>query len=163
MKQAMKKDNIEIEFIKWQQSVGKLIFYFGYIELTTYKCLEILPSEYIFDAVVDLSFAKRIDLIIDILKSKSLSAEYKNNFINKLNKAKELAKIRNQLAHEPAQIAVYEHIITGNIHLRAELRSLRKKNGKVLTLQDVDNYAEQVKLLAEDLQNIMGHSSKDAS
>ncbi len=149
----MKKTALNLQ--EWQQLVGKSIIAFGDIELVTYNCLTYLPSEHIFEVVSDLSFAKRIELISRIIESKDIPANLRDNFLELLAKAKEKAQVRNIIAHNPVQMSIYEHQKTGEILFQPEIAKIKKGN-KVITIKDLQRFAEEVEELSVNLYSLMG-------
>jgi len=144
----MSNDYFE-EFEQWKVLVGGTILAFGEIELVTLKCLERIPKDNIYKTASKLPFARRIELIIDILQPHSSISEY-SNFIAGLSKAKELSQYRNLLAHNPLAIEVYEHKATGDLHMLQLIRSSRNDK-KSIDLSSMKELAAEVQQLSADL------------
>lgn len=150
-----KVEKIDFDFDEWHGLIGRAIVACGDIELVTYKCLTYLPTEHIFEVVADLPFSKRIDLICKLIEDKPLPDELRTDFLQLLTKSKKTAETRNIIAHNPLQVSVYEHEKTGDIFVRPEIQTIRKKQ-KILRLNDMRRFTAEVEELSSDLHAVMG-------
>lgn len=148
----MKNNKLNLQ--EWHQLVGKSIMAFCNIELVTYECLINLPSEHIFEVVSDLSFAKRVDLISCIIDSKDIPENLRNNFLKLLKEAKAKAEIRNLIVHNPIFISFYEQRNSTGVFRQPEIIG-RKKKKKVITIEDLKQFTEDVESLSNDLHALM--------
>ena len=73
---------------EWRAVVGKAIVCFGELELITYQCLAHIPSDQISETSSQLGFARRIDLIVEILEGRRPIPEPAENFVS-LHRARE--------------------------------------------------------------------------
>lgn len=148
----MKNNKLNLQ--EWHQLVGKSIMAFCNIELVTYECLMNLPSEHIFDVVSDLSFAKRVDLISCIIADKDIPENLKNDFLKLMKKAKVNAEIRNLIVHNPLFISFYEQQNSKGVFMQPEIIRIKKRN-KVITIEDLKQFTEEVEKLSNDLHTLM--------
>jgi len=121
---------------------------FGEIEMFTYRCLEIFPSENIFPSVVNMRLSGRIDLISNVLKSK-FSEEESNKMISLLAKVKDLAKKRNLIVHNPIAWKIFEDE-EGNItDFKEVIRSLKQEH-KFMHFSDLESlHRETIDIIPE--------------
>ena len=85
----------------WAPLIGRLFIAFGYIEKTTHDCICEWAGETIYKYVARFRFSDRLDLAADLAESRDATQTVKQQFKEALLKARELAKHRNLLAHNP--------------------------------------------------------------
>jgi len=93
---------------EWEQLIGRAVSSFAEIELITYHCLKHIPRDNIFPTVSRLPFGRRVDLILGILDGLDGLPDVGEKFKENLQKAGELAEVRNLIAHNPTMRDVYE-------------------------------------------------------
>lgn len=143
------------EMEEWRQLVGTAILSFGDIEFITLKCLAHLPSDKIFKSMSGLPFSCRVDLIIEILQSRSSLPRHAEVLINKLQRAKALSEYRNVIAHNPLLLDVY--LIKANDDLRFEhaISSARSRE-KTIDLASLKELSAEIEDLAAELYLVLG-------
>lgn len=84
------------------EPVGKLMINFGGIELYSYIwIIELSRDEVLLDLAVDLSFGRRVELILHLIERERMPKGWKANSTDLWNAAKKLAEVRNTIAHSP--------------------------------------------------------------
>lgn len=94
---------------EWQILVGRFILAFGDIELLTYRIWRDRFSEN-----PPQRFGARTKRIIAHLDE---AAQADRALLALLTKARELAKRRNVVAHNPVQVQVFQHTATGKLYM----------------------------------------------
>ncbi len=139
---------------KWGAMVGQLILFFGDIENVTYLALLQLPKDKIFETTSSLSFGKRVDLVLELIKGHpEISEELSANFSTKLRAAKKLSEIRNIVAHSPLMMNVYVHPTEGWTHNEMALGNARN-NENNLSFDELSVAVVQVETLAKELYEL---------
>jgi len=105
------------EVQEWRSVIGKAIVCFGEVELVTYQCLAHIPSDKISETSSRLGFVNRVDLIIEILEGRQPVSEPVEKFVKLLKRARQLASVRNDIAHNPVMLNMFVHKATGDISL----------------------------------------------
>lgn len=85
----------------WSQSIGGLIINFGGLEFQTLRWIQLLGGE---SAAVEARgkiLSKRIDQVLRLLTTSNMTAETQLEVRGLWNEVKDLAKIRNRIAHNP--------------------------------------------------------------
>ncbi|MES9828205.1 MAG: hypothetical protein ABW201_08070 [Candidatus Thiodiazotropha sp.] len=93
---------------KWAILIGRVFIAFGSIERTTHECLKKWLEEPVYPHVKHMKFSSRVDLLIDVTKKQKYSEENTNEFVSNLKEAKELAKKRNLIAHNPLMLCLFQ-------------------------------------------------------
>lgn len=87
---------------KLSLQVGMFLVNFGAIELLSYEWLrKSSPSQKAFSMSIKQSFNDRVNKIIKLVKSMSLDNQSKNNIMNAWSITKDMAQLRNAIAHNP--------------------------------------------------------------
>jgi hypothetical protein len=102
-----------------------------------------LPRDRIFDTACNLELGKRIDLILEILSTRT-DGEL-SNLRELFLRAKGLNAERNLLAHNPLVFEFYENS-DGNHIVMEKIVSLKKPNRK-MSLDQVKEFSQQVEEL----------------
>jgi hypothetical protein len=105
--------------------VGEAITRFSEVEYITYECLRLLFPEKAFSELAKLFFAKRADLVISVLKPTDGGADKAPELIAHLRSAKKLAEVRNEIAHNPIHVSIYEEPGTGDMYLEWQIHNTR--------------------------------------
>ena len=140
---------------KWANLIGQIMIGFGDIEYITLECLHVFPTENIFPSVSKMNLTPRIDLIINIVESRFQKEEEKSPIINCLNKAKDLAKKRNLIAHNPMSMDVYANDNNEIYGFKEVIASLRNKNNKI-HFEDLEQLAKDVEEVKQRLMYEFG-------
>src|SRR3981081_4243231 len=106
---------------EWRGVVGKAIVCFGELELITYKCLAHIPSDRISETSSRLGFSRRVDLIVEILAGRRPPLQPVSDFVAMLKRAKQLANIRNDIAHNPVMLNMFVHKTSGDVLLEQSI------------------------------------------
>ena len=94
----------ERERVEWRGLVGTLMLRFGDIEYFTVRCLVHLGKG---KSARDDKFAKRTDRLIKVIRDRYGTSPPAAELVQKLEEAKSLAKVRNDIAHNPLQMRIY--------------------------------------------------------
>jgi hypothetical protein len=145
----MTADQHRAELETWRAVVGKAIVCFGELELITYKCLAHIPSDRISETSSRLNFARRVDLIVEILEGRAPLPANVATFVKKLRRAKELAQTRNDIAHNPVMLNVFVHEASGDVALENCIATAR--GGRFIDLAGAKEFADEVENLASEM------------
>lgn len=145
------------EMSEWHGIVGRAIVGFGELELVTYKCLAHLPSDKISDTSSRLGFALRVELIVEILESRKGTGSTAE-FVRMLKRARVLAQTRNDIAHNPVMLNVFENEASGDLLLERCIATAR--GGRVIDLAAAKEFADEVESLAAKLWLEIGKLSE---
>jgi hypothetical protein len=153
-------DEYQRETELWRAVVGQAIVCFGEIELVTLQCLAHIPSDRISQTSAKLPFARRVELIIEILEGRA-DAEQSVPFIQMLKRAKDLAKTRNDIAHNPVMLNIFVHKATGDDPLLQRCIATAR-GGRVIDLAEAKEFAAEVEDLAASLWMNLQRVAPDA-
>jgi hypothetical protein len=145
---------------EWETFIGQSIIAFGEIELVTHRWLAHSPRDAISNAAGRLPFAKRVDLILEILEGRDLD-DHALQFVISLKRAKKLAETRNDIAHNPVMLNVFVHEASGDVLLEQSISHVRAD--RVIDLEQMKEFTEDVKNLASAMWGqIMNMTKGDA-
>ena len=85
----------------WVPLIGRLFIAFGGIEGTTHACIREWAGETIHRNVARSRLSARLALAADLAESRNASETVKQEFKASLLQARDLAKHRNRIAHNP--------------------------------------------------------------
>jgi hypothetical protein len=142
-------DRHQREIEQWRAVVGKAIVSFGELELITHQCLVHIPSDKISDTSSRLPFARRVDLIIEILEGRMPIVEPVSKFIQMLKRTRKLAETRNDIAHYPVMMNVFIHKASGDVLLERSIATAR--GGRIIDLPGLKEFADEVEDLAASM------------
>lgn len=148
----MRPHELSVARDKWAMAVGRAILAFGDVERVTHECLFGLLPRDAFACVARLRFPERADLVLALFRSGTASQERIQDLEKLLGQAKELAKVRNVIAHNPMEIGVYEDD-AGRLHLKDEMARYRDAT-RVYSLADIEAYAQGAEHLSLDLREV---------
>lgn len=131
--------------------VGKAILKFGDIELISIKCLALIPTDKLDDSASRLDFGRRAGLLIEILEGRDNLCENLTTIRDGLKKAKELAKTRNLIAHNPVMLDIFVNDDETEAIARHSITSARTENGKSLDLETLEEFSAEVERLSAKL------------
>lgn len=142
-------DRYAAETEEWVGTVGKAIIAFGELELITYKCLAHIPSDKICETSSQLLFARRVELLVEILEGRSPLPPVVSEFVAMLKRARELAKTRNDIAHNPVVMNMFVNKSTGDILLERSIATAR--GGRVIDIAAAKEFAADVEDLVASM------------
>ncbi|MEE8302497.1 MAG: hypothetical protein V3S24_08700 [Candidatus Tectomicrobia bacterium] len=149
---------------KWQLAIGRFLLSFGKIEWFTYHLLVLLPTERIFGSVKSLRLSQRIRLIKDLLESKRIKKEVKENICTLLDEAEPLLEFRNTIAHNPLFIGFYD--TEEGLGFRQQISKFTSIE-KAITIEELENNCEKIEKLANrayacesEIRRLLGKSEK---
>ena len=131
----------------WSEPIGRAFLAFGSIEHAVLIALRDIPRESLQRAVIRMPFASRIELLVEIIESRPEAPYFVLATI--LKKAKEKAKIRNILAHNPLVLEVYE-TGEGN-YLTAEVIAAMHNKKHRMSFTELNEFVREAEELAEQL------------
>jgi hypothetical protein len=137
------------EMEEWRAVVGKAIVGFGELELVTHQCLAHIPSDKISETSSKLPFARRVDLIIEILEGRAPIPSDAAKFVEMLKRARKLAETRNDIAHNPVMMNVFVHRASGDILVERSIATAR--GGRIIDLPELTEFADEVEDLAASM------------
>ena len=143
--QAMKAENDE-----WRALVGTAIVCFGDLELITIKCLAHIPHDRIAETASRLPFARRVDLLVEIIEGRGQLPSSITTFLSQLKRARKLAEVRNVIAHNPVMLNLYLQRGTGDVHAERSIAAARRE-GLSIDLASLKEFAAEVEDLASAL------------
>lgn len=144
---------------EWRAVVGKAIVSFGELELITHQCLVHIPSDRISATSSKLPFARRVDLIIEILEGRTAKSDASvNGFVEMLKRARKLAETRNDIAHNPVMMNMFVHQTSGDVLLERNIATVR--GGRVIDLPELKEFAHEVEDLAASMWLQIGKLGK---
>jgi hypothetical protein len=136
-----------VDFGKWAAPIGRVFVAFGSIELVTLECLRNIPCDRIQRSTRGFRLSQKIDLIVELLETKSDTPF--SNLSALLLSAKELAKTRNLIAHNPLVLDVYEDT-DGGFMFKETIVSLLKKSQRI-SFSELETFANESERLASAL------------
>lgn len=135
---------------EWEALVGKTILRFGDIELISIKCLSLIPSDKISDTASRLEFSRRAELIVEVLEARPERNPEMSVLLDGFKRAKELAQLRNLVAHNPVMLDIFVNEDESQISARHSISSAR--TGKQsLDLDGLKELAGEVEQLSAKL------------
>ena len=135
---------------EWEALVGKAILRFGDIELVSIKCLSLIPSDKISDTASRLDFSRRAELLVEVLEARTETGPDMSALLKGFKRARELAQLRNLIAHNPVMLELYVNEDETESFARRAISSAR--TGKQsLDLDGLKEFAEEVEQLSSEL------------
>lgn len=130
---------------QWGALIGRLFLSFGSIENLTFDCMADWLKDPIYDNLKHMNLTARIDLVISLLPEQEFEAAFTDGFINELKKAKELAKKRNVVAHNPLML----HIFTDGKMVEKITRI--NKEAYTITFEELEEIVEKTQAVEDNL------------
>ena len=90
-----------VDSSRWATLIGRMFIAFGNIERTTHECIRDWAGDQIHKHFAKARLSARIELARDLACSQDASPMTKDAFSQSLTRAKNLAKYRNLVAHNP--------------------------------------------------------------
>lgn len=132
---------------KWAAAIGRAFVAFGGIEHVSVLCLHGIPRDRIQRSTRGFKLTQRIDLILELVEGRSEAPFWKLSEL--LLKAKDLARTRNLIAHNPLVLDIYEHP-DGDIQIKQNIVSLHKEDHSI-SLPELEDFAAESQRLATAL------------
>lgn len=136
---------------KWERLVGKAILKFGDIELISIKCLALIPKDKLDDSASRLEFGRRAGQLLEILEGRNSLCEHLITIRDGLKKAKDLAKTRNLIAHNPVMLDIFVNEDDTEAMARHSITSARSEKGSSLDLEALEEFSAEVEQLSAKL------------
>jgi len=130
----------EHENAEWHVLVGKAILFFGEIELISLKCLSHIPADSVGGTAARLTFSRRVDLLLEILKGRKELSIPLQGLREGFNHAKRLTKTRNLIAHNPLLLDLYANETMDDRYVEWSIRSAREGEAP-FRLEDLKEFA----------------------
>ncbi len=137
-----------VDSSRWEPLIGRLFIAFGSIERTTHKCIRDWAGSNIHKHFVRAGLSARIDLAIDLIASQEAEKATKDAYCKSLQKAKQLAKHRNLVAHNPLCLVFFQDELEDSF-LEAIAHST--DDNKLLSFDELLSVVEEAEQLAEDI------------
>jgi hypothetical protein len=135
---------------EWEALVGKALLRFGDIELISIKCLAWLPKDKIGAAAAKLGFGSRVDILLELLAARETRDSRLEAIMIGMKRAKELAKKRNLIAHNPVMLNLYVNKDETE-HLAEYSISSARSEGQTMDLDELREFAAEVEDLSATL------------
>lgn len=143
----MKRPSTASDHLEWESLVGRALLRFGDIEYVSVRCLDVIPGERIFASTASLDFSRRVDVLLEILNNRKELAPPQARLRDGFKRAKELAKTRNLIAHNPLMLNLYVNPETRES--KAIYRIDAARSGKhSITLDELKEFSAEVDDLA---------------
>ena len=124
---------------------------FGDIEYVSIMCLQALPQDKIANSASGLPFARRADLLIEMLQARTTRSVELEALIKGFKRARKLAETRNLIAHNPLLLTLYldesMETVTSMEHVIA---SARGGSGQ-MDLSELKEFAAEADSLASEM------------
>lgn len=147
---------------EWENYVGKAILRFGDIELVSIRLIGAANPGKSLKAISRLTFSERASELIELLDSQDQLSASDSALLGGYIRAKELARTRNLIAHNPMMLDIYVNKTETEMYTEHSIRSVRSE-GKSLDLPALKEFAEEVENLSADIWlhycKIVGSSS----
>ena len=131
---------------EWAPVIGRLFIAFGAIESITHQCLKEWLSDPIYNDLKKSRLSFRLDLLESLLVSKEYTDEDKSNCLNIFPKIKNLASVRNLVAHNPLELVLF--VEEGGVFQEIMIPSVDPS--KELELEELKKKVDEVEALASD-------------
>jgi Resolvase, N terminal domain len=129
--------------------VGRALLSFGDIEAFTLRCLVCIPSDKVANTSSNLSFARRVGLLVEIIEGRCVAPGPAAELASKLKATKTLSEVRNVIAHNPLQLEVCARS-AGDATAERNLISA-KPQGKLIDLASLKEYVAKVEDAVSEL------------
>lgn len=143
----MRRPSTASDHLEWESLVGRALLRFGDIEYVSVRCLDVIPSERIASSTASLDFSRRVEVLLEILNSRKELTESLSKLRDGFKRAKELAKTRNLIAHNPLMLNLYVNHETQESVPVYRIDSARSAKHSI-TLDELKEFAAEVDDLA---------------
>ncbi|BFN13947.1 hypothetical protein [Marinobacter sp. RI1] len=131
---------------KWATLVGRFLIAFAAMESLTLRCLKEWLKPSVYCHVMNMRFAQRVDLVVDLAREQDAPAEQIEAFITNLKKARKLAEKRNAVAHNPLVLCLFSE--EDNF---IEAIASEKKEDEVIEFSELERLVDQAESLEAGL------------
>ena len=149
--------------LEWEALVGRALLRFGDIEYVSIRCLQVIPRDRITSSISKMDFSRRADVLLEILDNRKDLTQPLLKLREGFKRAKELAKKRNIIAHNPLMLSLYVDTKTYESTATYRIDSARSENHSV-TLDELKEFAAEVDDLAAtmwlELGNVAGENGQ---
>jgi hypothetical protein len=132
----------------WAPLIGRLFIAFGGIERTTHECIREWAGETIHKHVARSRLSARLDLAADLAETRDASESMKRALKTALRQARDLAKHRNLIAHNPLCLVLLQEGINSDL-LEAIASSIDEE--KHMSLGELEEIVETAERCSDDL------------
>jgi hypothetical protein len=144
----------ERELDESRRLVGQALLSFGDIEAFTLRCLDRIPSDKVAKTSSSLSFARRVDLLVEIIEGRCMAPSPAAELASKLKATKTLTEVRNVIAHNPLQLEVCARSANDATAERSMISA--KSQGKLIDLACLKEYVAKVENAVSELHLALG-------
>ena len=144
----------------WIEALGQVAYLFGQIEMCSFWLIRrLVPSPEMELAMKDLQFSQRTKL------ARALAAQRFSVDAPKLHRAWDglfdqalkVAKLRNDVLHNPLVLGVFEDAATQTYRVESRLQRMRKPD-EALTLAEVKDVIHRLRKVASELANLISET-----
>ncbi len=132
---------------QWAAAIGKAFIAFGSIEHTVVVCLKEIPRDSAPRFFRPIPLGKKIEFLLEVLMQRQ--GPECSVLVGNLLRAKDLAESRNLVAHNPLVLSIYEND-KGELAFEESISHVYKE-GKEMSLSDLQNFADESERLASEL------------
>jgi hypothetical protein len=147
---VMVSPSTHTDHTEWEALVGRALLRFGDIELVSLKCLALIPADKILISAGRLNFLPRINLLIEILEGRPERDANLEAILIGFRQARDLAKIRNLIAHNPLLLDIYVNEDESGSIADWSIKSARSES-QSLDLEALKEFAAAVEDLSSEL------------
>lgn len=137
--------------VRWRVAVGRFILTFGSIEWFTYHMLAELPTERIFESTKSLGFAQRTALVVQLLRERGFDNDLTETVVELLLEAKKLAKKRNEVAHNPLFLNLFDDRV--GKELEYQISGYGELEPRI-TIDELEDLCRKAEEISETLGNV---------
>lgn len=132
----------------WAPLIGRLFIAFGYIEKATHACIREWAGETIHKHVARFPLATRLALAADLAESRDSSESLKREFKAALSQARDLAKDRNLVAHNPLCLVLLQDGVDPCL---IEAIASNTSEDKHMSLRELEEIVEAAERCSDEL------------
>jgi hypothetical protein len=156
----MKRPSTTSDHLEWESLVGRALLRFGDIEYVSVRCLDVIPGERLFASTSGLEFSRRVDILLEILNNRKELTPPLSKLRDAFKRAKELAKKRNLIAHNPLMLSLYVNHETQESAATYRIDSARSAKHSI-TLDELKEFSAEVDDLAATIWLEFGNVAGD--
>jgi len=156
----MKRPSTASDHLEWESLVGRALLRFGDIEYVSVRCLDVIPDERVFASTSGLEFSRRVEVLLEILNNRKELTPTLTKLRDGFKRAKELAKTRNLIAHNPLMLNLYVNHETREAAAMYRIDSARSEKHSI-TLDELKEFAAEVDDLAATIWLEFGNVAGD--
>lgn len=156
----MKRPSASSDHLEWELLVGRALLRFGDIEYVSVRCLDVIPDERIFESTSRLDFSRRVEILLEILSNRKELTPPLCKLMDGFKRAKELARTRNLVAHNPLMLNLYVNHETQESAATYRIDSNRSVKNSI-TLEELKEFSAEVDDLAATIWLEFGNVAGD--